>query len=245
MLINTLQNYWFSEKEARIYLTCLELWVAITSSIARHSGEKRTTAYALLKDLKLKWIAQELNKNGVKYYSVISPKQLFENEQRKLKKLEENMPELLAISNAFWNKAKVSFYDGFDRVKELFNEIIDEWNSMKEPFLSFVGTQNMDPKFEEFFDNVFIKYRVKQKATTRAIVADTNSKYSRYHIEKQDAIIVDDPIFNMWNEIVLWWNKVWILSYNTDEIYWLIIESKILSNGLRSMFNLIWKYNKI
>jgi len=37
----------------------------------------------------------------VKYYSVISPKQLFENEQRKLKKLEENMPELLAISNAF------------------------------------------------------------------------------------------------------------------------------------------------
>jgi hypothetical protein len=48
----------------------------------------------------------------------------------------------------------------------------------------------------------------------------------------------------MWNEIVLWWNKVGILSYNTDEIYWLIIESKILSSGLKSMFNLIWKYNK-
>jgi hypothetical protein len=60
-----------------------------------------------------------------------------------------------------------------------------------------VGTQNMDPKFEDFFENVFIKYRVKQKATTRAIVADTNSKYSRYHLEKQDAIIIDDPIFNM------------------------------------------------
>jgi hypothetical protein len=55
----------------------------------------------------------------------------------------------------------------------------------------------MDSKFEDFFENVFIKYRVKQKATTRAIVADTNSKYSRYHLEKQDAIIVDDPIFNM------------------------------------------------
>lgn len=244
MLINTLQNYWFSEKEARVYLTCLELGTAITSSIARHSGEKRTTVYALLKDLKIKWIAQELTKNWVKYYSVISPKQLFENQQRKLQKLEENMPELLAISNSFWNKAKVFFYDGFDRVKELFNEIIEEWNSTSEPFLSFVWTQNMDPKFEDFFENTFIKYRVKQKATTRAIVADTNSKYSRYHLEKQDAIIVDDPIFNMWNEIVLWWNKVGILSYNTDEIYWLIIESKILSSGLKSMFNLIWKYNK-
>jgi hypothetical protein len=48
----------------------------------------------------------------------------------------------------------------------------------------------------------------------------------------------------MWNEIVLWWNKIWILSYNTDKIYWLIIESKILWDGLKSMFNIIRKYNK-
>jgi len=233
MLINLLKNYWFSEKEAKVYLTCLELWTAITSIISRNSWEKRTTVYAVLKELKIKWIAQELVKNGVKYYSVITPKQLLENEERKVKKLEESMPELLAISNSFGNKPKVYFYDGFDRVKELFNEIIDEWNSAKEPFLSFVWTQDMDPRFEDFFENVFIKYRVKQKATTRAIIADTKSNYSRYHLEKQDAIIVDDPIFNMWNEIVLWWNKVWILSYNTDEIYWLIIESEILSSWLK------------
>jgi len=35
------------------------------------------------------------------------------------------MPELLAISNSFSNKPKIYFYEGFDRVKNLFKEIID------------------------------------------------------------------------------------------------------------------------
>jgi hypothetical protein len=56
-----------------------------------------------------------------------------------------------------------------------------------------------------------------------------------------NTLIIDDPIFEMWNEIVIYWDRIAVLSYKKDEIYWLIIESEVLSKWLKSMFNLIWK----
>jgi sugar-specific transcriptional regulator TrmB len=53
-LLITIQNYGFSDKEAKIYLTTLELGSAIASTIARRAELKRVTVYALLNDMKRK-----------------------------------------------------------------------------------------------------------------------------------------------------------------------------------------------
>ncbi|MEI6774592.1 MAG: helix-turn-helix domain-containing protein [bacterium] len=53
-LIPILQSYGFSDKEAKIYLTTLELGSSIASTIARRSEIKRVTVYALLNDMKRK-----------------------------------------------------------------------------------------------------------------------------------------------------------------------------------------------
>jgi len=244
MLTDTLKNYWFNEKEAKVYLACLELWNGIVSSIARHAWEHRITTYSILKDLKVRWIANEITKNKVKYFSVVSPEQLLAIEEKKVEKLKNIMPELLAISNAFWNKPKVYFYDGFERVRDLFKEIVDYWDYLDEPFLSIVGTQDMDERFDNFFKNEFVEYRKTQKNPTKAIITKDKSNYWEYHIDMHNTLVVDDPLFEMWNEIVIYGTKVAILSYKKDEIYWLIIESKILNKWLKSMFNLIWKAYK-
>ena len=49
-LTQSLQQYGFSEKEAKVYLASLELGTAPGSTIARHAGEKRVTVYAILKE---------------------------------------------------------------------------------------------------------------------------------------------------------------------------------------------------
>ena len=244
MLQNILKDYWFSQKEAIIYITCLELWNTVVSSIARHAWENRITTYSILKDLKNKWIAREITKNNLKYFSVIQADELLKLEEEKVKKLKNIMPELLAISNNLWSKPKVYFYEWFDRVKDLFKEIIDYWDYMSEPFLTFVGTQDMDERFEKFFNEDFLNYRKTQKNPTKAIIADSESEYSKYHVDSHNTLIIDDPIFEMWNEIVIYDNKIAVLSYKKDEIYWLIIESKVLSSWLKSMFNLIWNLSK-
>ncbi len=50
-MIEILQKYGFSEKEAKVYLASLQLGSAPGSTIARHAGEKRVTVYSLLKEL--------------------------------------------------------------------------------------------------------------------------------------------------------------------------------------------------
>jgi len=244
MLSETLKNYWFSNREAKIYLACLELWSSIASSIARKTWENRVTTYSILKELVSRWIANELEKNWVKYFSAISPEELLRIEEQKIEKLKSIMPEMLAISNAYNNKTKIYYYDWFERIKDLFIEIADEWWDMIEPFLTFVWTQDMDERFKLFLDNDFISYRLKKKNTTRAIISDKNSSYSKYYQENHDTLVIDDSIFEMWNQIVLYGTKVAVLSYNKNEIYWLVIDSKILFSWLKSMFNLIWKIRK-
>ena len=72
-LLITLQEYGLSEKVANVYLTILELGTNIASTIARRSEIKRVTVYTILDDLKKKWIVNEITKDDIKYYSVISP----------------------------------------------------------------------------------------------------------------------------------------------------------------------------
>ena len=64
-----LQNYWFSEKEARVYITLLSLWELPASTVSRHIWEKRTTTYAILKEMVRKWYVSEIEKN--QHFSIL------------------------------------------------------------------------------------------------------------------------------------------------------------------------------
>lgn len=239
-----LQSYDFTEREAKIYIATLELWSAMVSSIARRAWEHRVSTYSVLKDLKSRWIAQEITKNSVKYYSVISPEELLKREKHKYEKLQAALPELTALSNLYSNKPKVYYYDNIDVVKSLFKDILDAWNHLQEPFKTFVWTQNIDKRFEDFFTWEFKQYRKTQSLPTKAIIFDTLSKYSHYHLDNYETCVVNDKIFDISNEIILYGQKVAIMSYSTDEIYALVIESQSLYKFFHSMFLYIWKTSK-
>jgi sugar-specific transcriptional regulator TrmB len=110
-LLITLQNYGLSEKEARIYLTVLELGTSIASTIARRAELNRVTVYTILEDLKGDGIVNETTKEGVKYYSVISPDILLKQLEQKYESFKEKVPELLAMSEKFGSRPKLNFYE--------------------------------------------------------------------------------------------------------------------------------------
>ena len=244
MIEETLLSFWFSKKEITVYIATLELWSAAVSTISTKSGEHRVSTYSILKELKKKGIANEITKNNIKYYSVISPQELLKKEKTKVEKLNNILPELMALWNHHSQKSKVYFYEGKERLQELFWEIVDEWSFLKEPYLSFLWTTNLDPEFAKYLTNWFISHRSSQSHPTKVIIADTSSVYAQQNMEMHDSLVIDDPVFNMWNEIVIYGDKVAVLSYNKDEIYGLVIESKILSSTLTSVFHLIWKAYK-
>lgn len=247
MLDQLLQEYGLSKTEAQSYLAVLELGAAPVSSIARRSGENRVTVYSALKGLVKRWLATEVSKKNTTYYSVIWPDKLLKKFEDKCHVLKEALPQFLAIANKYDNKPKVQFFDGIEGLKVIYEEVILSGKNMPsgEPFLTFVGTSKIDPRLQEYLSKEFVPRRLKYKTKTRVIAAKSTSKYSEYNIKTHESIVIDDPVFDFANEIILYGNnKIAILMYASNELCGLTIESTTLYNGLKSMFNLIRKLSK-
>lgn len=162
-LLSSLQSYGLSEKESQVYLTLLELWSTIASSLSRRTGINRSTIYSLLEDLKRRGVITEVTKNEVKYYSAISPDLLFKKWEEKYEKIKSELPELLAITNKLGNRPRTQFFEGFEWLKKIFEEVLIAGETMKDPYLSFVWADTMDPKVERYIEEEFIPQRKKSK----------------------------------------------------------------------------------
>lgn len=239
-LIQSLSYYGFSDKEAKVYLTTLELSSSLASSIARRADVNRSTTYSILSDLQRRWVVTEMIRGDVKYYSAISPDVLFKRREEKYEKIKSDLPELLAITNKFGNRPKTQFFEWFEGIKQVFEEVLQAGEGMKESYLSFVWADKMDSKVEKYIYEEFVPRRMKIKTKTKAIMSKDDSQYLKYHKKSHNTIIVDKPLFNLWNEIVVfWWNKIAVLMYATEEMSGLIIESQTLHDWLRSLFDLV------
>ena len=76
MLIDILQQHWFSQNEAKAYLATLELWTSPVSKIARKISEGREATYYTLEWLEKKWYIMSVTKNKIKNYYALDPKKL-------------------------------------------------------------------------------------------------------------------------------------------------------------------------
>ena len=249
MLSKILQDYGLSKTEAQSYLAVLELGTAPVSSIARRTWENRVTVYSSLKNLVKKWIALETPKKWSTYYSVISPEKLIHHMKDKYAALEKALPQFLAIANKYDNKPKVEFYEWLEWLKNIYENIIlhggDDMEK-DEPYLTFTWTGDIDPKFQQYLMHEFAPRRLKFSRKTKTILSkQTGNIYGKYHTTKHESLVIDDPVFDFANEMMIYGkDKVALVMYTSQEMCGLVITSSTLHKWLKSMFNLIRKLSK-
>lgn len=243
MITDILKDYGLSEKEAQVYIAALWLGSAPASSIARKMQENRVTVYSILKKFVQEWLAHTINKKNTTFYHVISPDDLLKNLEIKYEKFKEKLPELNAIANLGWNKPRVQFFEGFEWLKYYMKELVSTWNNEgDEPFMTLLWDADIDPRFEEFLNNEFIKYRLQFPKKTQTILSKWNSSYSEYTQKYHEFRVIDDPLFKMGNELIVYGhNKIAILLYSTQEMSALMIESQTLHDTLKNIFKTLRK----
>ena len=124
-------------------------------------------------------------------------------------------------------------------MKELVRTGNDEGD---EPFMTILGDSDIDPRFEQFLEEEFIDYRLQLPKKTLTILSKGNSAYAKYTKKHHDFRVIDDPLFQMGNELVVYGrNKVAILLYSTAEMSALMIESQTLHDTLKNIFKMLWK----
>jgi len=251
-LIITLQNYWFSEKEAKVYLTALSMWAAPASSIARNANESRTTVYSVLWDLVKKWYCSTVVRENVTYFSAVDPEMLVKIQEQKYQKIKEKLPEFMAIWSMLWWHSKIKTF---------------EWkNALKNMFIEFATTE-VDPKFFQWnFEiksnktlfpveelNYYISERIRKWLTTYRILTNKNrtnqeeeSLKDSKKLYKRQTIIAKDFNIDIKSSIYMYWpNKVCLLIFDDEYPQVLIIENAHLYDFFIKIFEYIRNINKI
>ena len=106
-LVRKLEKTGFTDKEALVYVSLLELEGAFPSRIAKYSGIKRATTYNVLATLAIRGLINEIEKEGKLFYQIEKPEKILKYTQNQIDKAigamdgaKKLIPE---ISNIFKN----------------------------------------------------------------------------------------------------------------------------------------------
>ena len=121
---NQLIKLGFSEKEADVYLACLQLGEALITDIADAAKIKRPTTYNIIEALIKKGAIQKNETSTRTYYLAQPPNQLLKTFERTKNEFEKSIPELNAIYNLQKGAPQIKYYEGVRAIKEVYAKLI-------------------------------------------------------------------------------------------------------------------------
>ncbi len=130
-LIEGLLNLGLTEKEANVYLALLGLEKATAYTVGIRSKLKNATAYVVLNNLVSKGFALKIPQKDKHYFIAKSPRECIAIAQEKLSTTKEMLPELLAIQKKADEKVSVAYFEGFEGIKKMYDQLIA--NMQKKP----------------------------------------------------------------------------------------------------------------
>jgi HTH-type transcriptional regulator, sugar sensing transcriptional regulator len=240
MLQKELENAGLSDSEAKVYLAALELGETNISRIAKKSGIKRTTTYLVIDSLKEKGLINSYKKRNKTIFIAEDPRKIEEKLAERKHAIAKVMPELLSLANFIDKKPVIRFYEGQDGIKDLFKDILKYPDS---EVLEMYSESYVHDFSEEFFSKYFTPHRIAKKIWVRAILPNTEiikKLMARNEKELRQAKLLDPEKYKIKIEINIYGkNKVSVIAFK-EEIG-LIIESQLIHESLKNIFELMWE----
>jgi len=231
----SLKNFGLNEKQAKVYLACLELGSASVAEVAEKSQVKRTSIYNFLEELINKGFVSELRQNDEILLIAEEPQILIKKAQQQLLDTQQIFPELLAMFNRPGNKPKVHFYQGVAGLKKIYEDTLNQ----TQPIYAFTDYEKMMPVMEQYLLN-YPEERSKRNIFFRSIAkegewANKMSKKNKEH--KRELKLISGYPFE--TEINIYGNKVALLSFQKPYAG-VIIEDLAIAQTLKSIWQLLW-----
>lgn len=232
----------FSEKEASVYLSLLELGKRTVSPIARKSGINRTTVYDVLESLISKGLVTISGKEPLQEYVAESPetitkflqKQIIQK-QEGLAQIEKLLPELKSMHNVS-NRPQIKFYEGKDGMKAVYEDSLTSHETIR----AYANVEDTEITLPGYFPKYYQK-RSAKGIHIRAIFPDNpmgRDRQSHDKEESRESVIIPSDKYFFSPEINIYDNKVMIASWR-DKLG-IIMESKEIAEAMKSIFELAW-----
>ncbi|MBI2639258.1 hypothetical protein HYW83_06775 [Candidatus Peregrinibacteria bacterium] len=250
-MIAILQKFGLKQKEALLYLACLELGApSPVSTIAKRGRINRTTTYDILDQLVHRGLVHSFVRGGNRYYEPLPPAKLvsyLEEQSKKFSHLAEAASKALPELNAHYNpshRPKVYFYEGEEGLIRVYEETL----SSSEEILAYASDQANQEAIPWYFP-AYYKRRAAKKISIRALFPDTPKDRERHaldHQELRQSRLLPKSKLDFTPEINFFDNKIMIADWK--EKFGIIIESPEIVRVFKQTFELAWeaaeKYHK-
>lgn len=237
MLTNVLKNIGLTEKEARVYISCLELGSAVTSEIGKRAKINRVTTYDILEKLIKKGFINHVTKHQIKYFSATNPDLVFDETKKKFDDFKKALPDLKRLHGETPHP-RISYFEGIEGIKAIYADTL----TSKTDILNYANSREIR-EYWPTYDEEYVSKRAKKKIFLRGIaimdmegmkVASENKKYYR------NIRLIPKKKYDFTNEINIYDNKVAIISFG-EGLIGMIIESKEIADTQRAIFKMAWE----
>jgi sugar-specific transcriptional regulator TrmB len=250
LFIKQLIDFGLSEKEAKIYLSLLEIEAATVFEVAKESGVNRSSAYVVLEGLKKKGFVGISDDKKVRQYIAASPETLLRSAKSVAKKQEEIktgiesiIPELKALHKNTMGRPVVKLFEGVNGLINVFEDTLD----CKEKIIRIISSVEKISKLlpPDYFPE-YVRRKAQKGIKMFGIHPDNDIAKM---LKKMNLLRHDEPMlipqekYKTPADMAIFDNKI---SYMSPERggFGVIIESKEIAEVMKNVFDLAWEEAK-
>lgn len=239
-----------TETEGKVYMATLELGGGYVSAIARRAKLPRVNCYHTLENLVKKGLVSFITKDKVRYYSAEPPQTIVHALEEKSKYARKILPELLSITNTLAFKPKIKYFEGMEGIKNILEDVLtmkEDPSTAKKEMLGYSNLKAFGELLDDFIPN-YAAEKMKRNIKTRIICPSSPEAFSyvKNHYPKNfppelvEILFVNPKEFWFEHQIMIYNNKVAVISLNKEELVGMIFESPVYARSQTAIFNLAW-----
>jgi len=235
---NQLKPYGLNEKEAKVYLSALELGADSVQNIAKKAQIHRVSGYDILEKLLELGLVSETRQGKKRLFMAVEPEKFLMNLKNKQELFGALLPELKAIQNNKQTKPKILYFEGrvalwqayFDRVRQpnikenlvygSSQKIVNAW---PEEYKKFTA--------ERTAKNILAKIIVE-----RSLAGEKEKELAEKELREVKFLPAGKTLET---NTIIYGDRVMIVSWQNLTLT--IIEDKNYAESQRLVFNLLWE----
>ncbi|MBU0597053.1 helix-turn-helix domain-containing protein [Patescibacteria group bacterium] len=243
----TIKSLGFTESEAQIYLTSLELGPSPVQAVAKEAGVSRVTAYSAIEALMNEGLMSTVEKGKKKLYAAEPPERLVSVANAKAKaientakEVESSIGELKLIERG--EKPVVRVFEGPEALKTIMDDVVRsrptelfEFGNLNEIRRVYGKDKNLSQVFIDFFEKLDISQTKRKMVYLADEEPNTRSKYEEFFVLGKGNDFLGD--------VIVFGNKVVLSNFTKDRIS-VLIESEVIARTIQAMIKAIWQLKK-
>lgn len=243
-----LKRLGLKDKEAAVYLSCLELGPAPVQQIARKAKVVRATTYVVLEALAQRGLVTQYKEGKKTLFSAEPPSQLMRLLEKQEETIEEKkheltnmLPELQALIKISGERPSVRYFDGIEGLRAIRREMM-MYSDASDTWYNFTPVDQLEAVLKRE-EEPWRRQRVAKKIKIKTIFTTRSPQTRRQMSETSDPLserrYISYELFPSTSGMTVFKDRIAIGSF-TGKIGGVIIESSSMANMVRRLFELAW-----